>query len=1373
MSDASGARQATLAFRPETQAFAVLPDGSEEPLSELTVRATEFTVGDSGVAAMPGNLPATSGYTYALELSVDEAEALSARHVRFSKPVAFYLENFLDFPVGESVPAGFYDRDTAAWQPSDSGVVLRVLDVNGDAATVDLDGDGVAEDEAALSDAGIAAEELEQVAQLYAPGQSLWRVELDHFSSWDYNWPFGPPNDAVASPYASEPPADSDKDNTACGSIIHCESQVLGEKLDLVGTPLSLNYQTNRTQGRRAAFETDIRLSGDTIPASLKAITLEISIEGQRLRKRFEPKPGLSEHFVWDGRDGYGRLLQGQHVADIRVGYVYDGVYKQGTRFGAPSGVSIDGSKTRQEVTLWRDQPRTLGTFDAAGLGLGGLMLSEHHAYDPKLQVLYQGDGTQRSARSLSHVLQEIYVAPPIHLGPDVLLAAPDGGLYMSDDLNRVLYRNPSGDVQVVAGTGESGFSGDGGPASEAQLDDPAGLALKPDGTLLIADSFNGRIRAVTPDGKINTIAGGGSELFSEGLPALEADLSVTDLVYAPDGSIYFTGYGDSHVRRIAPDGTLATVAGSGAGSVKDPDAENATDAYLSHAAHLRRGPDGSLYFTESVINHRLRRLWPSGRLETLATEAEGIGNVTQIELMPDGSILLAQDDALLRYVPGQGLVPFLGGGNELQADGVIAETAKLSAVRGLARGYDGSLYLTAPTQVFRVAPAMPSLSLTDVVLPSVDGQQLFVFSGEGRHRATRDAFTGIEQLRFEYDGPWLVGIRDAFDAKTTLKRDQDGALLAIVGPDGQGNEVALDDAGRLTELTDPIGRVTHLGYDDAGLLSELTDRRGGVHRFGYDASGRLTSDEGPTGFLQTLERASTASGFTVSLQTPLGRTRRYSIERTPEGNELRRLVTADGLARQTTRRAAQLETLAPDGTLTRQQLAPDKRFAMQTPRSSTIQTTPGGRTLQLSQETQFTPADPADPFGLGKTTQLSSRAGLTTTTTYDAATGQLSIRSPAGRVATFVLGQQGQVVEATQPGLATSYLEYDDRGRLLVVTTGSGTDARSSTFSYAADGLLAELTDALGHTTTLSRDGAGRVTASTTSAGKLSLGYDEHDNVTQVTPPGRKPYGFGFDAADHLVSSTEPTVASKRFQSSAEYNADLQLTKTTSADGQVIERSYDDAGRLTSTKLPSGTLSRSYSPQGQLSKLTTPEVIPSPSATTVRCSSRPPPPAQLPALFSTTTTAPGESARPPSTPTPQSVSATIKTACSPLLAPSKSNAPLPPACPPLPLSRTPAPPSATTPSASLPNSTPASSRPRSCSKRSPATRSVASPSSAKPTPSPPPSPPTPTTTTAASPAKAKTALSAATPTTPTAIASPSTTTASSPKPATTPKTAS
>ena len=147
-----GSRQATLLFPPGTTATMTLPDGSTQPLSSLSVRATEYTVGSMGPRAMPAALPASSGYTYAAELSVDEASARTT--VQFSQPVVSYTENFVGFPVGTPVPVGYYDRARAAWMASDNGRVIKVLTVTGGLAELDLDGSGTPASPAALAALG-------------------------------------------------------------------------------------------------------------------------------------------------------------------------------------------------------------------------------------------------------------------------------------------------------------------------------------------------------------------------------------------------------------------------------------------------------------------------------------------------------------------------------------------------------------------------------------------------------------------------------------------------------------------------------------------------------------------------------------------------------------------------------------------------------------------------------------------------------------------------------------------------------------------------------------------------------------------------------------------------------------------------------------------------------------------------------------------------------------------------------------------------------------------------------------------------------------------------------------------------------------------
>ena len=97
MTDDDGTRQARIFFPAGTQAELVLPGGVTQTITTLNVRATEYTVGPNGPQAMPAELPPASGYTYALEYSVDEALAAGATEVRFSQPLIHYSENFLGF----------------------------------------------------------------------------------------------------------------------------------------------------------------------------------------------------------------------------------------------------------------------------------------------------------------------------------------------------------------------------------------------------------------------------------------------------------------------------------------------------------------------------------------------------------------------------------------------------------------------------------------------------------------------------------------------------------------------------------------------------------------------------------------------------------------------------------------------------------------------------------------------------------------------------------------------------------------------------------------------------------------------------------------------------------------------------------------------------------------------------------------------------------------------------------------------------------------------------------------------------------------------------------------------------------------------------
>ncbi|MGH8614615.1 MAG: hypothetical protein ACREYF_21960, partial [Gammaproteobacteria bacterium] len=472
-----------------------------------------------------GPLPPTSGYTYAVELSVDEAITAGATRVDFSQPLPVFVDNFLDFPVGGIVPVGWYDREKSAWIPSDNGRIVKILGRDGDGlALLDVDGSGNAASATQLVELGISAPERAQLAALYPAGKSLWRVAVTHFTPWDCNWPYGPPEDAEPPPPEEPESEDEDQpdpeDSDECeGCSIEAQSQTLGEEIAITGTPFKLHYRSDRVPGDKSAYTLAIPLTGASVPSSLKRIDLKIAIAGRAFAQSFTPTPSLSYTYLWDGLDAYARPVTGFATARVDITYVYPAVYYAPGDFGqafavvsATPGVAIGANETAREITLATHYEISLGAFTPTAAGLGGWSLGVHHAYDPVSTTLYTGDGGKRSASSLGAVIDRVAGTAVLGYsgdgGPareaklsypvDVALGS-DGSLYITDYVNNRIRRvGPDGIITTVAGTGVYGYSGDGGPATEAKLYYPWGVALGSDGSLYIADTHNHRVRKVS-----------------------------------------------------------------------------------------------------------------------------------------------------------------------------------------------------------------------------------------------------------------------------------------------------------------------------------------------------------------------------------------------------------------------------------------------------------------------------------------------------------------------------------------------------------------------------------------------------------------------------------------------------------------------------------------------------------------------------------------------------------------------------------------------------------------------------------------------------------------------------------------------------------
>ncbi len=195
------------------------------------------------------------------------------------------------------------------------------------------------------------------------------------------------------------------------------------------------------------------------------------------------------------------------------------------------------------------------------------------------------------------------------------------GNVYLADRINhqiRKLY--PNGKIKTIAGTGESNYFGDGGPATKAAFRDPAAITLDDAGNLYVADAANNMIRKIDTQGIISTIAGNGKHKDSgDGGPALEASLrSIDSLAFNPDGELHIVETNTHHIRKIKKDGTIVTVAGRPGIQGNFGDGGPATRAMLKQPSDIAFDSKGNMYITD-MGNNSIRKVDTQGIITTLA----------------------------------------------------------------------------------------------------------------------------------------------------------------------------------------------------------------------------------------------------------------------------------------------------------------------------------------------------------------------------------------------------------------------------------------------------------------------------------------------------------------------------------------------------------------------------------------------------------------------------------------------------------------------------------------------------------------------------------------------------------------------------------
>ena len=314
---------------------------------------------------------------------------------------------------------------------------------------------------------------------------------------------------------------------------------------------------------------------------------------------------------------------------------------------------------------------------------------------------------------------------------PHGMAIGPDGSIYVAEQLGHVVRRiAPDGTVTLIAGTGVSGYAGDGGAAVSARLSCPRDVALGPDGSLYIAEECNHRVRRVSPGGTITTFAGNGTAGFlGDGGPASAARINAPrGVTVAADGTVFIADTGNHRIRRVTPAGVITTIAGTSIGF--SGDGGPATAAQLSGPYQLAlRGTD--VIFADTN-NNRIRRIDASGIITTIAgtgsttvngdggpATAAGLGTPMGVVVAPDGSLWVPLTTGRVRRIDASGTISSILGSQAASSpmEGVPAMLAQTSRISDIVFRADGTPVMSDPfvSTITQLVP--PPGSVSDVVL--------------------------------------------------------------------------------------------------------------------------------------------------------------------------------------------------------------------------------------------------------------------------------------------------------------------------------------------------------------------------------------------------------------------------------------------------------------------------------------------------------------------------------------------------------------------------------------------------------------------------------------------------------------------------------
>lgn len=698
----------------------------------------------------------------------------------------------------------------------------------------------------------------------------------------------------VLSSYIPNLSVGSRADETQAGTRMLAETRDLEERIQIPGSRVHLVYRSSSAPGAHATL--DIQLTPEKIPESLIRVFLVIRISGRVFRETFEADPDLTFTYAWDKRNVYNQKVYGVVGAKVSVGYFYQKCQfpiwtSQTTRL---RGFDVDISDIAKGWNLdthhhynseqglfqkgdghwieFKSFPRVISTTMGTGLKRAAVNCgSDCDGLAKKLDLLnivsmttspdgsiYVGDFNLIRKIGTDGTVQTIlqFGASQGSYHYDLKISPLDGRLYITHaerrQILRILDESDSSldNVEVVVGNGlrcipgDQDDCGDNGPALNARLNYPKGLAIAMDGTMYISDSRN--IRVVMPNGNINTLIGhngpqsGPPRPLACSLAFLVQDVQLqwpTKLELNPlDNSLHIVD--DTMVLRLTTDMRVEVIAGLSPSCNKDL---NQTKA----------DPNGAL-FLSAPANRRI------------------FGPLIDLAFGPSGQLFLAEKQPnpqrnVIHIIDFHGQVRAFAGQSNPQASGVknvtnyhdiksslnsvLADQISFNQLSAIALSPDNTLHVAdnGALKIYSLKESQPLVNTTsgNVLISDPIAREIYTFNRYGQHVSTHSLETGAKLLSFIYSKNTAFGrltvMLDALGNKISLQRDYTNRVQSIENTHGQKHALRLSRMGYLEVFNQDERNAISLSYEEnSGLVTSKTHTNGDFFVYEFDSFGRL-----------------------------------------------------------------------------------------------------------------------------------------------------------------------------------------------------------------------------------------------------------------------------------------------------------------------------------------------------------------------------------------------------------------------------------------------------------------------------------------------------------------------------------------------------